>query len=168
MSCIIVAIGGPSNSGKTQLAQLIASQYQTERVTVLCQDDFVFPENELPLINGHTNWELPDTIDFSLFESRIIEASNHHELVIVEGFLVYSKPLSLSLYDKKIFITIREETFLKRKSEDLRWGLEPDWYIRHIWDQYMLYGLPPAGEKVLMINGENARPIDRIIRFIND
>lgn len=163
---MVVAIGGPSNAGKSQLARLIADHFSDRKVVVLCQDDFVYPEKELAIINGHTDWDHPDTIDFELFEATIRKASKEYDLVIAEGFLIYYKHSVAELFDRTIFIEITKETFLQRKRKDLRWGREPEWYISYIWDQYLAYGLPPAGLDPLRLNGEEKWPMTQIVNYL--
>ena len=58
----------------------------------------------------------------------------------------------------KIFLEISKRLFIERKREDLRWGLEPDWYIEHIWEAYLRYGRPSLSSEYACFNG--ARDID--------
>ena len=66
-----------------------------------------------------------------------------------------------------IYVDLQEETFHKRKSTDLRWGREPEWYIDHIWKRHTQYGKPPEGNDLLMLQGEEEWPLDRILAFLN-
>jgi len=164
---MIIAIGGPSNAGKSSLAKLILREYGDKKVVILCQDDFVYPENKLSRIREHIDWENPDTINFSLLQSCLLEESTDNDLVIVEGFMIFNNLKINSIYDKMIFIEIQEETFRRRKIKDLRWGREPDWYISHIWRQYQIYGQPPNEVPVLFLQGEYDWPIKNILEFLN-
>jgi len=164
---MIVAIGGPSNAGKSNLAKLISGEYSHKKVVMLCQDDFVHSKDTLPRIREHIDWEHPDTINFSMLRSRLMEKSVLSDLVIIEGFMIYNKPEINALYDKRIFVEIDEETFRSRKTSDLRWGREPDWYISHIWRMHQIYGKPPDEGRILTIQGDNKWPLEHILHFLN-
>ena len=69
---MIIAIGGISNAGKSNLAKRLSDHYQNQSSIVLCQDDFANPTNEIPKIKGHTNWEIPESLDFDKFYKKII------------------------------------------------------------------------------------------------
>ncbi len=165
---MITAIGGPSNSGKSRLAVEITRAIGPKRSVVMCLDDYVFPECELPRIRDHINWEIPETIDFSTFQSELLAASKTHEYVIAEGFLIYAQKGLVPLFDKMIFIDLDHKTFKRRKADDLRWGKEPDWYIDHIWKSYQAFGRPPADKDMLFLNGEEEWPMARILNFLNN
>ncbi len=139
---IIVGIGGISRSGKSFLAQHIAGELAEKNAVVLSQDDFVFPESKIPKIGNHTDWESPDSIDFEKFRNRISEVVGKYDVIIAEGLFAFADPQTNLLYDERIHISLDIEEFFKRKREDLRWGKEPEWYIQHIWDSYLKYGIP--------------------------
>ena len=162
-----IGIAGPSNAGKSGLAAAIAREFHSVGTAVLCQDDYVFPEKQLPRIRDRIDWELPGTIDFDRLRSDILAAKKRAEMVIVEGFLLFTRDSLNRLFDKMIFLEITEETFRERKAKDDRWGHEPAWYVDHIWESFLLYGQPPAGEDLLVIEGENPWPMERILEFLN-
>ena len=159
---MIIAIGGCSNSGKSALAKGIAVRIKDKPVKVLCQDDFTHPTHMIPKIKGHTDWEIPASIDFGAMKHEIEESSKNNDIVIVEGLMIYYLPELNKLYDKKLFVNINKKTFLKRKYSDFRWGKEPDWYVEHIWNNYLKYGQPPK-EDALIIDGTKEFNIDKII-----
>ena len=136
---MIIAIGGISNAGKSNLAKRLSDHYRNQSSIVLCQDDFANPTNEIPKIKGHTNWEIPESLDFDKFYKKIIESADSFKIVLVEGLFVYYEERLLNLYDKSIYMSISKETFIKRKRKDLRWGKEPEWYLQHIWESHFLF-----------------------------
>ena len=136
---MIIGIGGISNSGKSKLAEKIKNHYSDKSVLVLCQDNFAVPTGKIPKINDHTDWEIPASIDFDRFYEKILEEISHYDIVIDEGLFVFYEQRLNQLYDKMIYLSISEETFIKRKKKDLRWGKEPEWYIKHIWENHHLY-----------------------------
>jgi len=165
---MVVGIGGPSNAGKSDLAKKILRELNHLSGIVLCLDDYVYPESHLSRIRGRIDWEHPDTIRFDQLIADLRNASQQYDIVIVEGFLLYSDPSILNEIDKMIFIEITEKTFRQRKVQDLRWGEEPSWYIDHIWSRYLAYGRPPEGLEMLFLEGEQEWPLKRILAFINN
>lgn len=164
---IIVGIGGVSRAGKTFLAGLI-SQYSTSISTkIFPQDEYVKPIPEIPLIKGHVNWESPESIDFPRYKNAILTASAQSDIIIAEGLLALYDPRIVQLFDKIIFISLTFDEFKHRKHTDLRWGKEPEWYIRHIWNSYLRYGqLPSHNADTLMIDGEIDFNIEEVAEFI--
>ena len=163
-----IGIAGPSNAGKSGLAQAIALEFDSVGAVVLCQDDYVFPEDLLPRIRDRIDWELPGTIDFDRLKSDIREAGTHSGLVIAEGFLLFCRHDLNILFDKMIFVEISESVFRKRKADDRRWGQEPAWYVDHIWNSFLDYGQPPGGHDILFLRGEEPWPMNRILDFLNN
>lgn len=162
---LIVAIGGVSRSGKTFLAD--ALQLSIGNSVVVHQDEYIPAEDKLPVINGHINWEIPEAIDWSGFMNAISKAVSSGKSVIAEGLMVFQHPELNKLFHKAIFINLSRETFAERKQTDLRWGKEPDWYINHIWDSYLIYGQVPASVKdVLLLDGETDFDTGHILNFL--
>ncbi len=160
---MIVAIGGCSNSGKSVLAKKLAETQPDKKSVILCQDDFTKPKPEIPLFKNHTDWEVPESIDFRKLKEAIIENSGKFDIVIAEGLMIYHSPDINKLFDKKLFVNIDKETFFKRKRNDLRWGKEPEWYINHIWESFLKYGQPPENDnEIIFIDGTKEFNIQEI------
>jgi uridine kinase len=164
---MVIGIGGVSRAGKTTLAYKIREWFGKKTVFILHQDDYTQPEEKLPKIKDHIDWEHPDSLDFSKLKSLLQEYSNRYPLVIVEGLLVFHDQQLMSLLDKRIYIQISKEAFLNRKTLDNRWGDEPDWYIEHIWTSHFNYGLLPLNEKnTLQIDGEACCTDEIVQKFL--
>jgi len=156
---MIIGIGGISNSGKSRLAEKITTHFPDKNIKVLCQDDFAKPTPDIPKINGHTNWEIPESLDFDRFYNEIVEQSEIHDWVIAEGLFVFYEERLLRLYDKMIFLSISKDTFLERKQLDLRWGKEPGWYMEHIWNSHFDFcNQLLIRNQAFQLSGEN--PVD--------
>lgn len=149
----IIGIGGVSRSGKSTLARKLSAHFSDKRVCIFDQDDFVKPEAEIPKVQDRTDWEHPASIDVDALVSEIYAAQAHHDLIIVEGLLAFHFDELTRLYDLTIFMQIDFEMFLFRRQKETRWGAEPDWYIRHVWEAHLPYGQFPAADFVL--TGEN-------------
>jgi uridine kinase len=166
---MIIAIGGVSNSGKSALAAAIQEVFHQESLVVLCQDDFTVAPENMPKIAGRPDWEHPSSIDHTRFRQNILKHHNKGKTVIAEGLMVFHDTETGKLFDRCIFIEISEDCFVSRKKADLRWGAEPDWYIRHIWENYLNYGLPKGiSIPLLRINGEYKPDLKSIISYLND
>jgi len=149
----IIGIGGASRSGKSTLARKLSAHFSAKRVRILDQDDFVKPEAQIPMIHYRTDWEHPASIDVEALVSEIYATQAQHDLIIVEGLLAFHFSELNQLYDLTIFMQIDFETFLFRRQQETRWGAEPDWYIRHVWEAHLQDGQFPAADFVL--TGEN-------------
>ena len=164
---MIIGIAGVSLSGKSALAERIELHYKDKKVKVLSQDDFVYPEDQIPKIKGHIDWECPESIDFERFYKAITEHAKTNDIVIAEGLLGFNDKKINSLFDKKIFLEIPKHVFLERKATDARWGIEPIWYREYIWKSYLKYGqLSPNMTDVLVVKGDKPADILVVTEFI--
>ena len=168
---MIIGIGGVSRSGKTSLSILIKKilEKKGESAIILSQDNYVFPESEIPKIKHRVDWERPESIDFQRFKNDILLKSKEFQHVITEGLFDFYDAEINALFDIRFFIQIHKNTFLKRKSEDKRWGYEPKWFIEHIWKSYQKYGrtiLDNAEVDVLVLSGEHNFDEQLVVRFL--
>lgn len=118
-------------------------------------DRFTRPENELPMINGTPNWEVPESVDYSKIMATIKIASINHEFIIVEGILIYANEALNKLYDCTIYLELSKNTYLTRRKHEKRWGEEPAWYQKYVWEAYRQFGR--NGQAMYTLSGE--RPI---------
>ncbi|MGR3812326.1 uridine kinase family protein [Jiulongibacter sp. NS-SX5] len=139
---MLIGIGGVSRSGKSTLANLLVTHYRKngKKAIIFHQDDFVFPETQIPKVRGRTDWESPESIDHDLLYELVSEFKDRFEVVIVEGlFAFYDEKLN-ELFDKRLFVKISKRSFFIRKVADRRWGYVPTWFVDHIWKSYLKYG----------------------------
>lgn len=163
----ILGIGGVSRSGKTTLASILShslSNKKYEKIKVVAQDEYTLPEEQIPTINGRTDWEDPKSINWDLLISDVKNFQKENDLVIVEGIFAYYHEELNGLYDFAVFLTIRKDVFMQRKMEDPRWGEEPEWYVKHIWQSYLSYGLPNI--PVIELEGSNMWVVDKVIEKV--
>jgi uridine kinase len=139
---MVIGIGGLSRSGKSTLAQQLATQFREAgaSVRVLDQDDFVVAEEALPRIRDRADWDHPASMDFKGLLNGIQEARHRYEVVIVEGILVFYDPEVDALFDRRLFINLDKKRFLERRRSETRWGVEPEWYLEHVWEAHWRYG----------------------------
>lgn len=170
MKCLIIGIGGVSRAGKTKLARRLQRHFQEHgrSALILHQDAFVFPESLIPKVGGRVDWEHPGSIDFPRFRQAIQEAAKQFDVVFAEGLMAFYDAETNRLYDKCFFVEISRPTFLRRKAADKRWGEEPAWYVEHIWESYLKYGLPAEGlPPVLRLSGEEGLDWEAVVRFLD-
>lgn len=163
---MIIGIGGISNAGKSKLALRIKDYYSAKKVRILCQDDYAFPTDSIPLIRNHVDWERHESIDFNYFEEVVQKAINKNEIVILEGIFAFYKESINKYMDKKIFLTLDDNFFFSRKSNDLRWGKEPDWYMQHIWDTHHKYCDHNTPKDALKIKVNEEIDLETVIDFL--
>ncbi len=164
---MIIGIGGASTSGKSWLATKIKLKYPGKKVKILCQDDFVLASAQLPTIRDHFDWEIPESINFDRYLEAVLRCYIGYDIVIAEGLMVFYDKRLVRLFDKKIFIEISKDTFMKRKVDDLRWGREPDWYIEHIWESYLKYGTIKTDDtSFLVVKGDGIVDLKRVYEYI--
>ena len=165
---MIIGIGGVSTAGKSSLAFQISKQFESDaKVKILCQDDFIRPESQIPRVNGHIDWECPDSVDHEMYFQAVGRESKSNDIIISEGLFAFNDERVSSLYDKRIFLMISRETFWRRKTADLRWGKEPDWYIEHIWNNYLKYGkIASERENVLRLHSDTEIEIEKVMVYL--
>lgn len=154
MKGLSIGIGGVSRAGKTYLSNFIKSLYPSKSIFLIEMDDYVRDEADIPKVRNHTDWEHPISIDFERIKSVLKEAILKYDIVITEGILIfYSEELN-KLFDKRIFINVPKTIFYKRRKEETRWGLEPDWYLNYVWESYLKYGkLTDSNDSTLYVHG---------------
>ena len=164
---MVIGIGGISTAGKSKLASRLKEYFSDKKVSVLCQDNYAMPTPQIPKINGHTNWEIPESLDFDKFYHIILEEKKANNIVIAEGLFVFYEKRLLDIFDKKIFMFISKETFLERKSADFRWGKEPEWYMEYIWDSHHNYcNVDDFTQNTLILSGENHLKFNEVTAYL--
>ena len=163
---MIIAIGGVSTAGKTTLAGQLRNHFHNKKTSILCQDDFVKPVEQIPLIKNRINWEHPDSIEHIRLRDAIEAERRENDILIVEGLMIFWHPFTQSLFDKNIFIEIDYSLFRERKDNDYRWGDEPDWYVEHIWKSYLQFGVPTNRKNTHFVDGNKAIDLIPIINYI--
>jgi len=166
---MIIGIGGASRSGKSSLAALIRDELPGNlSCSILDQDDYVFTENKLPRIKDRIDWEHPESINTIRLMNDLQKEIKNTDVVILEGLFAFHYEKFNKYYQKSIFLSISKETFIKRKASDDRWGYEPPWYIEHIWESYLKFGMwektkPPP----LIIDSNFSYDFKKIKEYLN-
>ncbi len=158
-----IAIGGCSRSGKTTLANLLISYNISQQIRLFPLDEYVFPEKQIPLIRDYVDWEHPLSTNFPKLHHDLSQfLVNPGALAIIEGLVPFWQPEIRDLITDAIYLHISRDEFLKRKENDLRWGIVPQWYKEHIFESHLKFGLPPANLKHTFIDANDFQIISSI------
>lgn len=165
---MIIGIGGVSNAGKSSLANLLKIELEKDyKIKILCQDDFIKPEEKIPRINKLIDWEHPSSINHEMFFQAVLREKRNNDIVFSEGLFAFYSDRLCNMYSHKLFLKIDQDTFFERKKRDLRWGKVPDWYIQHIWDSYLRYGKATQLQNSIKINANKLFNIQEIRTALN-
>ncbi|KAF2847681.1 nicotinamide riboside kinase-like protein 2 [Plenodomus tracheiphilus IPT5] len=62
---LLIAISGPSSSGKTTLARLLRDIFPPSKLFILHLDDFYLTDAEIPIKNGLRDWDCLESLDLA-------------------------------------------------------------------------------------------------------
>ena len=183
---MLIGIGGCSRSGKSTLAEDLTWYYRCHnlRTIVLRQDDFVIKTDVIPTIKGQPDWDSPLSVDSELMIETYKFLKNRFDVIIIDGLFAFHNADLNRLYDKRIFVEILETTFRARRQVETRWGQEPDWFIDHVWESYLKFGIYDNRLQIgdigvsitnsdqqndyLKISGESPFELDKIITYLSE
>lgn len=114
------------------------------------QDDFVKLHYQIPTINEEINWEIPESIDYELLIKTLRFHSQHFDVLILDGHLIYAHEPLVRLIDVPILLKTTYNTYVRRKSEDKRWGEIPGWYTTYIWEAFQEFGAKNISKPVII------------------
>ncbi len=156
----LILIGGVSRSGKSTLAQQLASALGNS--AYLEQDFFVKPEEELPIIQDRIDWDHPDSVDWMSWKNAIRNNLENYAWVIAEGIYAFSDEEINAASHFSIELSIDKETFLEERRKEIRWGEEPEWFLEHVWQAHQKYG-NPHGLQFDLSTSRNQLPMSSVI-----
>jgi uridine kinase len=140
---ILIGIAGGSGSGKTLVARNIVRELGSDRVVIMDQDSYYKNLEDVPLRDRDTrNFDHPDAFDNELLRRHVRELlagrpiaqpiydytahrrlpeTRHvgeHDVIVLEGILIFTDPELLGLMDIKLFIDA-DARFIRRLRRDL-------------------------------------------------
>jgi len=120
----------------------------------------VKPQVKVSANQVYSNWEVPEAVDEAAI-TRAIDAAiqdwqqqeNKNQIILVEGFLLFSFPNLLRRFAKKIFLTISKKTCFQRRMATTP---VPVPYFEHIlWPAFCKYNAVICQQAdVLILDGE--------------
>ena len=142
---ILIGIAGGSGSGKTLVARTIVRELGSDRVVIIDQDSYYRNLEDIPFRDREArNFDHPDAFDNELLKRHIRELqSGHaieqpiydytehrrlpetrrvgeHDVVVLEGILIFVDPELRALMDIKLFIDADPDVrFIRRLRRDL-------------------------------------------------
>lgn len=162
---MVVGIGGPSQSGKSTLANTLAD-WHIGSVSIIAQDDTIKEEKDIPKIKDRIDWESPLSIDDRQILGRLQKEIKTFDLVIVEGIFAFSFPEINDCYTHCIELNISKETFFSRRRKETRWGPEPHWYLEHVWKAYKRLKVEPPSPYIVVEDVHKSANLQQIKSFL--
>ena len=133
----LILIGGVSRSGKSTLAQQLASVLPHS--AYLEQDFFVKSEEQLPVIQNRIDWDSPESVDWISWEAAIRNNLESYDWVVAEGIFAFYNEVINELKHFTIHLSVDRNTFLDERKKETRWGEEPEWFLDHVWESHLKY-----------------------------
>ena len=147
---LLIGIGGISRAGKSELSQFLLNNLSNAEI--IHQDDYVKPEIQIPRIKDRSDWEHPDSIDWSALKSSVSKSLLNYSFTLLEGIFAFHNTELENQMSLKIQLSLEKERFVDLKQKDNRWGDEPKWFIAHIWVSHLTYGQPSTEQNLLKIH----------------
>jgi uridine kinase len=142
---VVIGVAGGSGSGKTTVVSRIVESMGNDHVIVLEHDRYYYDHPELRLEErAALNYDHPDSLETDLMVRHLNELRAGHpvelptydfarharrqttdtahprQIVIVEGFLIYSDAALRDLMDVKVFVDTDDDTrFIRRLQRDV-------------------------------------------------
>ena len=142
---ILIGLAGGSGSGKTLVARTIVRELGSDRVVIIDQDSYYRNLEDIPLRDRDArNFDHPDAFDNELLRRHVRELlggrpiaqpiydyTEHrrlpetrqvgeHDVIVLEGILIFTDPELVSLMDIKLFIDADADIrFIRRLRRDL-------------------------------------------------
>jgi nicotinamide/nicotinate riboside kinase len=174
----VIGLGGVTCSGKTtmsdQLSKYLSSQYNNVRVIDL--DSYARDENDpkhihLPELN-HKDWESLTSLHVDRFISDIksIINNNHNNVLIIEGFLIYSIDELKSIFNLSYYFDLNFDECRKRRNRRTYNPPDPpNYFDKHVWPSYLIAKKQAFDQIENLTQIDSTQPLDEIFqRIIND
>lgn len=121
MTLLIVAIGGPSSSGKTTVARALRQVISEAPLVHL--DDFYLPDSKIPQhpTKDVANWDCPEAIDWEKFKKYIEELRLNDAADLPVKSLEMDTELKLGREEIDEFDDWAEEIYRRYRGKKLSW-----------------------------------------------
>ena len=143
-------VTGVTCGGKSSIASLLKTTFP--RAKFICQDDFYFPHDgsskELSSASL-PNWDSIESIDMVSMTREVKETidsfSNEklptENLLVIDGFLIFSYAPLAELCDLKYFLTLPFEECLARRQKRTSYHIpdQPTYFTEVAWPMYLVH-----------------------------
>ena len=92
---------------------------------------------------------MPESIDYEWVLRTIAENKSKYDVIIVEGILAFDNASLNAQCDLSVFMEISKDTYFERRRLETRWGKDPEWYLKYVWESHLKYGQYPKADFVL-------------------
>ncbi len=161
----IIGITGGSGSGKTTFLKSLMKSFSPEDICLISQDNYYKPLEEQQIDeNGIHNFDIPESINASLYAQHILDLKNGRivnqkeytfnnpeiipkiltlqpaPIIVVEGIFVFHFSEIDSLLNFKIFIDTKEHLKIKRRI--IRDNIERGYDLNDVLYRYEYHAAP--------------------------
>lgn len=103
--------------GKTAVAREL-KKYFGRKAKILNMDKYQRFGEKLSLVFGMKNWDCPEVIKWEKLEKDLVSLKKKKKrIVIVEGYLLFHKPIIRRLLDFFVFLTAKDKTRIERRTK---------------------------------------------------
>uniref|UniRef100_UPI00358FEEB4 nicotinamide riboside kinase 2-like n=1 Tax=Myxine glutinosa TaxID=7769 RepID=UPI00358FEEB4 len=168
---LVVGIGGVTNGGKTTLAQRLLSAFP--RCRIIHQDTFFKPPEQVAIgEHGFYQYDVLEALNMDAMVNEIQRWMNTEDkecprLLIVEGFLLYTYPPLIAVFDRRYFIQVPYEESKRRRSTRTYFPPDPSSYFDdHVWPMYKLNRRRMEEEQVDVVYLDGTKPTEDLFDHV--
>ena len=171
----IIGIAGGSASGKSTLAERLASEFSPYNAKLFAMDSYYKPDSTLPLVtteNGkqYRDYNCPASFELGQLKKDIQEANGFFDIIIIEGLLTLWDDEICNLCDLRVFVDCPADIrIVRRIKRNLTWGLSlediTNVYLDLVRYRHEEFVEPSKAKADVVLNYTDS--IERIIQHIN-
>lgn len=133
-----IGICGATRSGKTTLAENILKYFNAPIEKLINLDEYYSLEK---IWENNNNWEIPESLEWEylikdLNDPKYLIKYKDKNYIIVEGFLLFKKPLC-HIFNRSIFVYITKKECKKRRM--ISKPVPEEYFEYLIWPNYIKY-----------------------------
>lgn len=160
MKPYFIAVAGPSGAGKSLFCRIIQSRYSN--VSRLKLDDFFKDIKDVPVVNGVTDWDRPESLKWDLMieAAKNLKSGEHAmvphysrkedrqigekcvfpaDVMLFDGYMTLVHPEMRELIDLKLYFDLSESSQVHRRKMRQPW----------VMDEYLYNIMLPAARKYI-------------------
>jgi uridine kinase len=164
---LVIGIAGGSGAGKSSLAESLVEMIG-KNVSVLHTDDYFISPEDMPIYAGFTNWDTPKSVNFVALAMDIKTAIKEglHEVIIVEGFLLFYYADLRKLLDIRIFLRAPHEVINERRVHDAPEGYR-ELVMKPMYEKYVLPSAKYATQVIDVASANKGEVLVSVMSFLH-